>query len=91
MKVKVDDDVMDMIRAEGVDYRLSTTCSGPALVPTLIKPAKDSDLKIPVDDNLTLYVSKVQLEYVDHITLDMVYDPEKIYSCVALSGMRNLY
>ncbi|MDR2866043.1 MAG: hypothetical protein LBV13_01360 [Methanomassiliicoccaceae archaeon] len=91
MKIKVDDAVLEMIISEGVDYRLSTTCSGPALVPTLIKPAKADDLRIPVSDNLSLYVSRVQLDYVDHITMDMVYDPEKIFSCVALRGFRGIY
>ena len=91
MEIAVDDAVLEMIKAEGMDYRLCTTCSGPALVPTLIKPPKATDLKIPVTDHLTLYVSRVQLDYVDRITLDLVYDPEKIFACSALSGVRGLY
>ena len=91
MELKVDDAVLEMIKEEGIDYRLCTTCSGPALVPTLIKPPKESDLKIPVTENLTLYVSQVQLGFVNHITMDLVYDPEKIFACSALSGIRGLY
>ncbi|MCL1904716.1 MAG: hypothetical protein FWG19_01150 [Methanomassiliicoccaceae archaeon] len=87
MELIVDEEVKEFILAEGTDYRLSTTCSGPALVPTLIKPAKESDMKIPVGD-YTLYISKVQLSFVSRITIDMVYDPEKIFSCVALSSIR---
>ncbi|MCL2711796.1 MAG: hypothetical protein FWD37_00770 [Methanomassiliicoccaceae archaeon] len=90
MEITVDDAVMEFIVAEGIDYRLCTTCSGPALVPTLIKPPKGSDIKIPVNELLTLYISRVQLGYVSHITMDMVYDPEKIFSCQALSGIRNM-
>ena len=89
MAITVDDDVKEMMVAEGIDYRLCTTCGGPALVPTLIKPPKESDLKIPVGD-LTLYVSRVQLGYVSHISMDLVYDPEKIFSCPALSALRDL-
>jgi hypothetical protein len=91
MEIRVDDAVLEMIRQEGIDYRLCTTCSGPALVPTLIKPPKESDLKISAGDGLTLYVSMVQLSFVDHITMDLVYDPEKIFACSALSGVRGLY
>ncbi|MCL1984572.1 MAG: hypothetical protein FWG58_04150 [Methanomassiliicoccaceae archaeon] len=90
MELIVDDAVKEFILAEGTDYRLSTTCSGPALVPTLIKPAKESDLKIPVGD-YTLYISRVQLNYVSRITIDMVYDAEKIFSCAALSSVRDIY
>jgi len=90
MAVIVDDEVKQFIIAEGIDYRLSTTCSGPALVPTLIKPAKESDIKIPINEFLTLYISDVQRQFVPRITIDMVYDPEKLYSCSALSALRGL-
>jgi len=91
MELIVDDEVKEFIKAEGIDYRLSTTCSGPALVPTLIKPSKESDIKIPIDENLTLYISDVQRHFIQRITMDMVYDPEKLYSCSALSALRGLY
>ena len=91
MDVIIDEAVKEFIVSEGIDYRLCTTCSGPALVPTLIKPPKDSDFRIPVSDNLTLYISRVQAGYVRHITMDLVYDPEKIFSCPALSSVRGLY
>jgi hypothetical protein len=87
----VDDAVKKMIIADGVDYRLSTTCSGPALVPTMIKPAKASDIRIPINEELNLYVSIVQADYVSHITIDMMYDPEKLFSCAALGSIRGLY
>ncbi|MDR0790963.1 MAG: hypothetical protein LBE47_00310 [Methanomassiliicoccaceae archaeon] len=91
MKITVDDAVREMIIADGVDYRLSTTCSGPALIPTMIKPPKASDMRIPINDELSLYVSRVQLDYVSHITIDMMYDPEKLFSCAALGSIRGLY
>ena len=90
MEIKVDDDVKEFIISEGIDYRLSTTCSGPALVPTLIKPPKDTDLKIPVGE-FTLYISDVQRKFISRISMDMVYDPEKIFSCAALSSLRDIY
>ena len=90
MEIKVDDAVKEFIIKEGIDYRLSTTCSGPALVPTIIKPAKESDTAIPIGD-LKLYISAVQMRYISRITMDMVYDPEEIFSCSALRSLRKLY
>jgi len=90
MEITIDDDVKEFIISEGIDYRLSTTCSGPALVPTLIKPSKDTDLKIPIGE-FTLYISDVQRKFISRISMDMVYDPEKIFSCAALSSLRDIY
>lgn len=88
MQITVDDAVKQLILSEGQDYRLCTACSGPALVPLTAKPAKESDIKIPIGDN-TLYISKVQASYVNRVTIDMVYDPEKIFSCSALNAFRS--
>ncbi|MDR0198368.1 MAG: hypothetical protein LBI08_01315 [Methanomassiliicoccaceae archaeon] len=90
MAITVDEKVKEFIISEGMDFRLCTTCSGPALVSTLIKPPKDTDLKIPIGDR-TLYISEVQRHFVSRITMDMVYDPEKLFSCPALSSIRGLY
>jgi len=91
MQITVDDAVKEMIITEDMDYRLSTTCSGPALIPTLIKPPKETDIRISVSDYRTLYISRVQLGYVDHVTMDMVYDPEKLFACSALKSIRDRY
>jgi len=90
MEIIVDDAVKEYIISEGIDYRLCTTCSGPALVPTLIKPPKRSDIMMPVGEGFTLFISAVQASYVSHITMDLVYGPEKIFSCPALSSVRNI-
>ncbi|MBO4763349.1 MAG: hypothetical protein IKP53_02840 [Candidatus Methanomethylophilaceae archaeon] len=82
MEIIVDDAVIDMIKKEGRDYRICTACMGPALVPTSVKPPKDSDIKIEIGDN-ALYISRVQAMYIDHVTMDMIYDEEEIDSCPA--------
>lgn len=87
MQITVDDAVKDLIMSEGQDYRVCTACSGPALVPISAKPPKDSDVKIEIGDNI-LYVSKVQASYINRVTIDMVYDPEKIFACSALNAFR---
>ncbi len=87
MDIKVDDDVKKMIMSEGRDYRVCTACMGPALVPTTVKGPKDSDIKIPIGDN-TLYISRVQAMYIDHVSMDMLYDKEDIDSCPAFYTRR---
>ena len=88
MEITVDDAVKSLILSEGQDYRLCTACSGPALVPLSVKPAKASDIQIKIGDNI-LYISKVQASYVNRVTIDMIYDPEKLFSCPALSTYRD--
>ncbi|MDR1954354.1 MAG: hypothetical protein LBP82_00155 [Candidatus Methanoplasma sp.] len=80
MEITVDNDVKKLIMSEGRDYRICTSCTGPALVPTTVKTPKESDLKIPIGKN-TLYISRVQARYVNRITLDMLYNREDIGSC----------
>lgn len=87
VKIAVDDDVKQLILNQKHDYRVCTACRGPALVPTTIKLPKASDIKIPVGD-YTLYVSAVQAEYINRVSLDMLYDENDIFSCPALSSLK---
>ena len=80
----VDDDVKDMILREQKDYRICTACRGPALVPTSVKPAKPTDIRIPIGD-FTLYISEVQADYIDRVSMDMLYDENEINFCPAFS------
>ncbi len=82
MEISVDDDVKRFIMAEGRDYRVCTSCSGPALVPTTVKGPKESDIKVPIGSN-TLFISIVQARYIRRITMDMVYSDEEIEYCFA--------
>ncbi|MDR1690335.1 MAG: hypothetical protein LBR42_00640 [Candidatus Methanoplasma sp.] len=80
MEIAVDDDVKRLIMSEGRDYRICTSCTGPALVPTSVKRPKESDIKIPVGNNI-LYISLVQARYMNRVTLDMIYNREDLESC----------
>ncbi len=82
MQIEVDDAVKELVLKEKHDYRICTACLGPALVSTEVKPAKDTDIKIPVGDYF-IYVSRVQAPYIERITIDMVYDEFEIDSCPA--------
>ncbi|MDR0309632.1 MAG: hypothetical protein LBH88_02600 [Candidatus Methanoplasma sp.] len=72
MEIGVDAKVERLIRSEGRDYRVCTSCTGPALVPTTVKRPKESDIKIPIGKNI-LYISAVQARYIRKVTIDMLY------------------
>lgn len=82
-KISIDREVMDYIAQRRQDFRLSTSCYGPVIVPVDIKPPKESDLKIRVGNN-TLYISRVQARYVKRITMSMIYDISYLRSCPVL-------
>ena len=87
IKITVDKAVEELIKRERQDFRVCTACSGPALVPVFVKPPKDSDIKIPVGDYF-LYISIVQASYIKRVSMDMLYDPERLFSCSALNEFR---
>lgn len=77
---EVDEEVVDFIKHHGADFRLSTSCYGPVIVPLEVKPAKDTDLRIDIDGN-TLFVSRVQARYINRITKNMICDLAYLRSC----------
>ena len=68
---EVDEDVMDFLHAQKVDYRLCTSCGGAILLPTKIKPRKSSDYEIDIGPN-KLYISRVQARYIKKINKSMI-------------------
>ncbi|MCU0860775.1 MAG: hypothetical protein MUE65_00455 [Methanomassiliicoccales archaeon] len=80
-RIEIDDEVIEYIRKTGKDYRVSTDCSGPVILPTDMKPPKESDLKVKVGNN-TLYISRIQARYIDRVSMDMMYDPSRRLNCV---------
>lgn len=80
MEIAVDDNVRELIMSEGRDYRICTSCTGPALVPTTVKRPKESDIVIPIGNN-ALYISLVQARYVRRVSLDMIYNSDEIDAC----------
>lgn len=79
-EIYVDPEVVEYVKRSGQDYRLSTSCSGPIIIPAELKPPKPSDLKVRCGDH-TLFISRVQARYIDRVTMDMVYDPEHGLNC----------
>lgn len=87
MEIPIDDDVKQYIMSQGCDFRICTSCMGPALVPVTVKAPKSTDIQIPVGDR-TLYISRVQARYIDRVSMDMIYDEDEIDSCPAFYTRR---
>ncbi|HOB17799.1 MAG TPA: hypothetical protein PKK74_03790 [Candidatus Methanoculleus thermohydrogenotrophicum] len=69
--IYVTDDVRSYILKRKRDFRLSTACSGPVLLPASFKPPKVTDLQIPIGD-YTIYVSKYQARHINSIHRGMI-------------------
>ncbi len=69
--VQVDDEVISFINEKKTDFRISTSCGGPVLLPLSYKPSKPSDIAIRAGD-FTIYISIYQARYIDHINLHMI-------------------
>ena len=82
----MDQHVLDFIKKGGKDYRVSTDCSGPVLLPTDMKPPKASDIRIQVGKN-TLYISRVQARIIDRLTMDMLYVSGRGIGCFHVRRM----
>lgn len=67
----MDQEVIDFILKNDQDYRVSTSCSGPVVVPITLKAPKTTDLQVKVGEH-TLYISKVQARYISRVTPDML-------------------
>jgi hypothetical protein len=79
--IAVDQEVIDFVRENKRDYRVSTSCSGPVIVPITVKPPKDTDLRVRIGE-YTLYISRVQARYINRVTPDML-DQSRLESCSA--------
>lgn len=69
--IDIDPDVEALIKKDGRDLRLCTTCGGPMIVPVELKRPKESDIKVKIGNN-TLYISKVQARYLRRIDKPML-------------------
>jgi hypothetical protein len=85
-EIEVDQMVKDYILKSGKDFRLSTTCSGPVILPLEVKPAKENDIKVKIGKN-TLFISRVQARYIDRVTMDMMYDADVGLNCSLYPGL----
>jgi hypothetical protein len=64
-------EVIEYINKRDCDFRICTSCGGPILLPTRIKPPKRSDLLIRAG-NHTIYVSVHQARFLHSISMEMI-------------------
>ncbi|KLK87697.1 hypothetical protein SZ63_08675 [Methanoculleus sediminis] len=69
--IYVTEDVRSYVLQRKRDFRVSTSCSGPILLPVSVKPPKATDLQVPIGD-FTVYISKYQARYIDSIHRGMI-------------------
>ena len=64
-------EVIDFINKRNCDFRISTSCGGPILLPIKVKPPKKSDLLLKAG-NHTIYVSIHQARFLHSIHMEMI-------------------
>ncbi len=70
-QIMIEKEVEDFIKQSGRDFRLCTTCGGPAIYPIEFSAPKESDIVMGLG-NSTLYVSRVQARYLRQIEMRML-------------------
>jgi hypothetical protein len=70
-EVAIVPEVIEYINKRDCDFRICTSCGGPILLPTRIKPPKRSDLLIRAG-NHTIYVSVHQARFLHSISMEMI-------------------
>jgi hypothetical protein len=76
-KITVSDDVITYIEKKHSDFRVSTSCGGPILMPVSMKPPKNTDVQLRAGRH-RIYVSMYQAPYLDTIDMTLIpfYEPE---------------
>ncbi|MDO9522949.1 MAG: hypothetical protein Q7J08_04465 [Methanocorpusculum sp.] len=69
--ILVTDEVIAYMDKRGGDFRISTSCSGPVLMPVRIRPAKSSDIPLRAGDHV-IFISKYQIQWISEINMRMV-------------------
>ena len=69
--IQIDPDVIAYMDRRGRDFRISTSCSGPILLPTTYKLPAPTDIAIKINDH-TLYISRYQAPYLHHIHIGLI-------------------
>jgi hypothetical protein len=69
--IRVTDEVSAFIMKRKCDFRVSTSCGGPILLPVSFKPPKSTDIQIPAGD-YTIFVSIHQARYLSTVHMGMI-------------------
>jgi hypothetical protein len=70
-EVTIVPEVIAYINQRDCDFRICTSCGGPILLPTRVKPPKKTDLLLKAG-NHTIYISIHQARFLNSIHMDMI-------------------
>ncbi|HPH34104.1 MAG TPA: hypothetical protein PLU94_01280 [Methanoregulaceae archaeon] len=70
-EIRVTDEVIAFIMKRKCDFRISTSCGGPILLPVSIKSPKPTDIQIPAGDYI-IYVSVHQARYLTTVHMGLI-------------------
>jgi hypothetical protein len=78
-EVIVAPEVIEYINRRNCDFRICTSCGGPILLPTRVKPPKRSDLLLKAGSH-TIYISIHQARFLHSIRMEMIpfFDDEEM-------------
>jgi hypothetical protein len=71
LSIFIDDEVITYIAERKTNFRISTSCGGPVLLPVSYKPPKSTDLALRAGEYL-IYISIYQARYIDVIHMGLV-------------------
>jgi hypothetical protein len=70
-EVSIVPEVIEYINKRDCDFRICTSCGGPILLPTRIKPPKKTDLLLRAGNHM-IYVSVHQVRFLHSIHMEMI-------------------
>lgn len=70
-EIRISDEVVAFIGKRQCDFRISTSCGGPILLPVSIKPPKSTDIQVPAGD-FTIFISIHQARYLSTVHMGMI-------------------
>ena len=70
-EVSIVPEVIDYINKRDCDFRICTSCGGPILLPTRIKPPKKTDLLLRAGNHM-IYISVHQVRFLHSIQMEMI-------------------
>jgi len=70
LEIEIEDELLELLKREPFEYRVSTDCICPVMVPIELKPPKEDDYVVEIGDK-RLYISSTQALWLRKITLDM--------------------
>lgn len=70
IEIEIDDELVKRLKEEPFEYRVSTDCYGPVILPIELKSPKVNDYVVDLGGK-NLYISSIQALWLRRLTLDM--------------------